>query len=75
MYWEPFEDTDTYPFLDVQRHFAANGVRVPSVEAIGKEIGVVLLEDLGDLTLKESFGRIRIRKSLFPSISRRSMSS
>jgi len=55
MSWEPFSNPETYPFLDVQRHFAKHGVRVPSVEKIGPELGVVLLEDLGDLTLERKF--------------------
>ena len=54
MAWEPFEKIETYP-LDVQKHFARNDIRVPSVEAIAKELGVVLLEDLGDLTLERKF--------------------
>lgn len=55
MSWEPFDDEATYPFLDVQRHFLRCGVRVPGVEAIKKELGVILLEDLGDLTLERKF--------------------
>ena len=55
MSWEPFSNPETYPFLDVQRHFAKHGVRVPAVEKIGAELGVVLLEDLGDLTLERKF--------------------
>src|SRR4051794_29548809 len=55
MFWEPFEDPEKYPFLDVQRHFARNGIRVPGVEEMAKELGVVLLEDLGDLTLERKF--------------------
>jgi aminoglycoside/choline kinase family phosphotransferase len=55
MSWEPFTNPDTYPFLDVQKHFAKHGVRVPSVEKVGPELGVVLLEDLGDLTLERKF--------------------
>lgn len=55
MYWEPFSDTANYPFLNVQAHFAKMDVRVPKVEAIAPELGVVLLEDLGDLTLERKF--------------------
>jgi aminoglycoside/choline kinase family phosphotransferase len=55
MSWEPFSNPETYPFLDVQKHFAKHGVRVPGVEKIGPELGVVLLEDLGDLTLERKF--------------------
>jgi len=55
MYWDPFEDPKTYPFLNVQAHFAAMDVRVPKVEAFAPALGVVLLEDLGDLTLERKF--------------------
>ncbi len=55
MFWEPFEDPVNYPFLNVQAHFAKVDVRVPKVEAAAPELGVVLLEDLGDLTLERKF--------------------
>lgn len=55
MSWEPFSNPETYPFLDVQKHFDKHGVRVPKVEKIGPQLGVVLLEDLGDLTLERKF--------------------
>lgn len=55
MSWEPFQDSDNYPFLNVQRHFSKVDVRVPKVEGISPELGVVLLEDLGDLTLERKF--------------------
>ncbi|NJL25906.1 MAG: phosphotransferase [Calothrix sp. SM1_5_4] len=55
MIWEPFKDTESYPFLNVQSHFAKVDVRVPKVEAVAPDLGVVLLEDLGDLTLERKF--------------------
>lgn len=55
MSWEPFPDVDSYPFLNVHKHFSAVDVRVPKVEASSPELGVVLLEDLGDLTLERKF--------------------
>ncbi len=54
MVWEPFEAT-SYPFLSVQSHFLKNKVRVPQVIKISPEEGLVLLEDLGDLTLERRF--------------------
>lgn len=54
MSWEPFKQTD-YPFLSVQRHFSACHIQVPGVVAIGEALGVLLLEDLGDLTLERKF--------------------
>jgi len=55
MSWEPYPDAASYPFLNVQAHFAKVDVRVPKVEACSPELGVVLLEDLGDLTLERKF--------------------
>ena len=55
MSWEPFADPAGYPFLNVLNHFARVDVRVPKVEGVGPELGVVLLEDLGDLTLERKF--------------------
>lgn len=54
MRWEPF-DPKNYPFLSVLEHFAKNKVRVPKVVHMSPEEGLVLLEDLGDLTLERKF--------------------
>lgn len=55
MFWDPFEDEETYPFLNVLHHFAKHGVQVPKVISVSKTEGLVLLEDLGDLTLERKF--------------------
>lgn len=55
MVWEPFKDDGEYPFLSVRDHFAKNKVAVPSVLAKSPDQGLVLLEDLGDLTLERKF--------------------
>lgn len=55
MCWDPFSDITNYPFLSVQRHFAKFGVNVPEVKAMAPEDGLILLEDLGDLTLERKF--------------------
>lgn len=55
MVWEPFEDNGKYPFLSVRSHFEKHGVHVPTVAAMSPEKGLVLLEDLGDLTLERKF--------------------
>lgn len=55
MSWEPFQNPSEYPFLNVQSHFAGVDVRVPKVEGLAPELGAVLLEDLGDLTLERKF--------------------
>ncbi len=54
MNWEPFK-AENYPFLSVQKHFASCGVEVPAIVAIGEDLGVLLLDDLGDLTLERKF--------------------
>jgi aminoglycoside/choline kinase family phosphotransferase len=54
MVWEPFNAKD-YPFLSVLEHFAKHRVRVPEVVAMSEAEGLVLLEDLGDLTLERKF--------------------
>lgn len=51
MYWEPF-DRHHYPFLSVLEHFQKNQVAVPKVIGLSEKLGMVLLEDLGDLTLE-----------------------
>lgn len=55
MQWEPFKDDGNYPFLSVLNHFKKNGVHVPDVIAKAPDLGYVLLEDLGDLTLERKF--------------------
>jgi N-acetylmuramate 1-kinase len=55
MSWEPFKDPENYPFLNVSKHFSACDIKVPKVESLSAELGVVLLEDLGDLTLERKF--------------------
>lgn len=54
MQWEPFDET-TYPFTSVQKHFKLAGVHVPEVIDVSGKDGVLLLEDLGDLTLERKF--------------------
>src|SRR5882757_10017273 len=55
MQWEPFKDNDDYPFLSVLSHFQKYKVQVPTVIAKSPDEGLVLLEDLGDLTLERKF--------------------
>jgi N-acetylmuramate 1-kinase len=54
MCWEPFV-AENYPFLSVQKHFASCGVEVPAIVGVGADLGVLLLDDLGDLTLERKF--------------------
>jgi len=54
MRWEPY-DPNNYPFLSVLQHFAKAEVHVPEVVFQSPQDGLVLLEDLGDLTLERKF--------------------
>lgn len=54
MQWEPF-NPETYPFLSVLNHFKSNGIHVPQVASVSGSDGLILLEDLGDLTLERKF--------------------
>lgn len=54
MEWEPFNKKE-YPFLSVLNHFHKNKIHVPQVVALSEAQGLVLLEDLGDLTLERKF--------------------
>lgn len=65
MRWEPF-DPNNYPFLSVLKHFAKNQVHVPNVVGMDHNIGLVLLEDLGDLTLERKFWESQNQQSSLP---------
>lgn len=65
MVWEPF-DPENYPFLSVLNHFKKNKVNVPEVLALSASEGLVLLEDLGDLTLERKFWESQNQESCFP---------
>src|SRR4051812_37776644 len=64
MRWEPF-DPENYPFLSVLKHFAKAGVHVPEVVFMSPEEGLVLLEDLGDLTLERKFMESQSQENSF----------
>ncbi len=65
MRWEPF-DPDNYPFLSVLNHFAKNQVNVPTVVGMDPALGLVLLEDLGDLTLERKFWESQNQEGSLP---------
>lgn len=58
MQWEPF-DPENYSLLSVQKHFKKNYVLVPEVVSISGELGIILYEDLGDITLEQEFFKTR----------------
>ncbi len=66
MAWDPFEDNGRYPFLNVRDHFAKHDVRVPQVIAKDPARGLVLLEDLGDLTLERKFWESQNQQLVLP---------
>lgn len=65
MRWEPF-DRKNYPFLSVLDHFAKHKVHVPKVVGMDEKLGLVLLEDLGDLTLERKFWESQNQESSMP---------
>ncbi len=44
------------PFVDVQRYLRRLGVRVPSILHYDERAGMMVLEDLGDVTLEKALG-------------------
>lgn len=58
MEWEPY-DPDNYSLLSVQRHFKKHHVLVPEVVGFSGELGIILYEDLGDITLEQEFYKTR----------------
>lgn len=66
MVWEPFVDDGNYPFLSVRDHFEKHNVTVPRVIAKSPEEGLVLLEDLGDLTLERKFWENQNQQLILP---------
>jgi aminoglycoside/choline kinase family phosphotransferase len=65
MSWEPF-DANNYPFLSVLNHFAKHKINVPEVVAMDASLGLVLLEDLGDLTLERKFWESQEQEASLP---------
>lgn len=56
MDWEPFsENVDDYPLLSVLKHFEKHKVHTPKIIATSPGEGLLMQEDLGDLTLERKF--------------------
>ncbi len=51
---EPF-DLNELPFSNIEEHFRLNGINVPQIYSLRPEDGLLLIEDLGDLTLERKF--------------------
>ena len=52
------EEPDELPFVNVQRYLDGIGVDVPAIDYEDMELGVLLLEDLGDETLEDAVRQI-----------------
>jgi aminoglycoside/choline kinase family phosphotransferase len=60
MAWEPFQP-EKYPFFSVIQHFKKHKVAVPEIIAFDEKLGLVLLEDLGDITLEQVFYNSKVQ--------------
>jgi N-acetylmuramate 1-kinase len=61
------------PFLNVHRYLQALGVRVPRIDRVDLPAGVLVLEDLGDLTFEQalaSHGRERLYRDAVRQLAR-----
>lgn len=58
MEWEPFEP-ENFSLLSVQKHFKKHHVLVPEIISYSGELGVMLYQDLGDVTLEQEFYKTR----------------
>ena len=50
----PPPEEDPRPFLDVARYLTDQGLRAPNIHAADAQAGLVLLEDFGDVRMRES---------------------
>jgi len=53
---------ENHAFIELSRHFKNQGLNVPEIYAIGKEMNTYILEDLGDTVLFEHITRIRVNE-------------
>ncbi len=67
MDWEPFStDVDEYPLLSVLRHFEKHKVHTPKILATSPSEGLIIQEDLGDLTLERKFWEYQNQELVIP---------
>src|SRR5690606_15483364 len=67
MEWEPFSDNpDEYPLLSVLNHFQKHKVRTPKIIATSPSKGLLIQEDLGDLTLERKFWENQNQEVVLP---------
>jgi len=53
------------PFLNIQRYLKERGVRVPQIFNFDEAAGVLVMEDLGDLTFEKALGGIESAEALY----------
>src|SRR5262249_32710082 len=53
------------PFINVQRYLKKVGARVPEILHYDERAGIMLLEDLGDLTFEKALAEGRDREELY----------
>ncbi|NOZ01864.1 MAG: phosphotransferase [Deltaproteobacteria bacterium] len=56
---------DKVPFLDVGRYLAGGGIPVPEVLHVNLDAGVIVLEDLGDVTIERALADGADKMSLY----------
>jgi aminoglycoside/choline kinase family phosphotransferase len=67
MEWEPFsENLDEYPLLSVLKQFEKHGVHTPKIVAKSPREGLLIQEDLGDLTLERKFWENQNQELVIP---------
>jgi len=67
MDWEPFsESADDYPLLSVLKHFEKHKVHTPKIVAKSPKDGLLIQEDLGDLTLERKFWENQNQETIIP---------
>ncbi len=67
MDWEPFsENDDEYPLLSVLKHFEKHNVHTPKIVAKSPSEGLLIQEDLGDLTLERKFWENQNQELVIP---------
>ena len=59
MQWESFASLTDYPFTNIGAHLSKHQVKVPRLIGSRPSEGLLLLEDLGDLTLERKFWESR----------------
>lgn len=67
MVWEPFSaNVEEYPLLSVLRHFEKHRIHTPQIIASSPQEGLLLQEDLGDLTLERKFWENQNQELILP---------